>query len=1181
VPAARIHTDDGFGAPVAVATPAQWRQQLAEQLADRDEAAAARFSAAVPAAYRDRVPPDQAARDLGQLERLLAAATAGPIDRPGEGRDGRVEGGARGDGDVAGRFGGAQRLTIAADPGSGPDSFRLRRYGLGPVELSSLLPVLESFGLAVVEAVPTLIPGGDGRPAVHIDDVGVRLDGLGPAAGLDVATDEDRLVEAIEAIACGAIEIDSLNRLVLAARLSWVQVRVLRAYRRYRRQAGSVLSDHELDDPLVAFPGVAAALVAYFEARLDPGGRGSEPGRSERGLVVEGLNAVVHRQQDQVLRDYLGLIDATVRTSYFLRTPSGRPGPTLTVKLDSRSVPDLPDPRPEIEAFVHGVDVEGIHLRFGRIARGGIRWSDRPDDFRTEILGLAEAQVKKNAIIVPTGAKGGFVCRGGAGAPAPADVRAAYETFIGALLDITDNLVDGRVVHPRGVVALDGDDPYLVVAADRGTASFSDLANSLAAEHGYWLGDAFASGGSHGYDHKAMGITARGAWVAVRRHFHQLGIDPQTEAIRVAGVGDMSGDVFGNGMLQSRAIELVAAFDHRHIFIDPTPDAGRSFDERRRLAGLGPSSWADYDATAISAGGGVWSRDAKSVPLSPPARAALGITAEEIDPPALISAILAAPVDLLWFGGIGTYIKAPDEADAEVGDHANDAVRVTADQVRARVIAEGGNLGVTDRARIRYSRRGGRINADFIDNAAGVATSDREVNLKILLALAVQQGRLAPGDRDGLLRAVEDHVAAEVLRQVDHSVGALNRAVTASPGELDAYEALVDRLEASGRIQRQVEALPSPEEWQRRREAGAGLIRPELAVLLAAAKSDLLDALVASDLAADTALRAAVEPYFAPQIRSRFGDLIPAHPLYRELLATDLAGEIIDQMGIGWAHELGAELDVTLAQVAGAFWTARQLLGADTLWSAGEEPDAVVPAASTEAGVTPAASADAGSDAAPALSADAGSDAVPALSADAEAALHRMVAGAVDGLTRRYILAGPGGAGARILADGPMAAEVAALEPAVADPQIRELQRLGVPAALARRVDAATRLVNLADVAAVARRSGRTAMAVLEIWEAVGQAAGLASLLQAVATAPTSNRWAIWLARGIVDDATSWVAATAGAVLVRPDTDLEAWLSAREPALKRVRDLLAHVAASPGSKLALAALAVRALPRDN
>ena len=1120
---------------MSVAAPSEWLKQLAARLEDGGQAAAMRFSGALPASYQDRVPPDQAALDLAQLDRLVAMAPAHETAET----------------DATGRFGGVHRLSIGSDAGGGPGAFRLRRYGLGPVELSSLLPVLESFGLVVVEAVPTFIPGDTsipgrtgGRPPVHIDDVGVRLPGPG-GADLDLGADANRLVEALEAIASGDAEIDSLNRLVLAAGLSWVQVRLLRAYRRYRRQAGSALTDDELDDPLVAFPEVAAGLVGYFEARLEPGGGGATTGKegvTERQRVIDGLDGVVHRQQDVVLRDYLALIDATVRTSYFLRTTSGRPPATVTIKLDSGAVPDLPEPRPMVDAFVHGVGVEGIHLRFGRVARGGIRWSDRPDDFRTEILDLAAAQVKKNAIIVPTGAKGGFVCRR-PGTPSADGVRSAYATFIGALLDITDNLVDGRVVPPPGVTALDGEDPYLVVAADRGTATFSDLANELAAAHGFWLGDAFASGGSRGYDHKAMGITARGAWVAVRRHFHQLGIDTQTEAIRVAGVGDMSGDVFGNGMLQSRAIELVAAFDHRHIFLDPTPDAARSFEERRRLAALGPSSWNDYDRAAISEGGGVWSRDAKAVPLSAAARTALGVTAETLSPPALISAILSAPVDLLWFGGIGTYIKAPDEADAEVGDHANDEVRITADQVRARVIAEGGNLGVTTRARIRYSRRGGRINADFIDNAAGVATSDREVNLKILLALAIERGRLQPGQRDVVLRAVEGHVVTEVLRQVDHSVGALNRAVPDSARELDAYEALVDGLEAAGRVQRGVDALPDAEEWQRRRSAGAGLIRPELAVLLCAAKSDLFDAIVASNLTRDVSLRAAVGPYFAPSIRERFGDLIPQHPLYPQLVATDLAGEIIDQMGIVWAHETAAELDLALSDVAAAFWSARQLLGADGLWRVDEDPDTT-------------------------------------LHADAEAALHRAVAAAVGGLARRYLLAPTGDAGSRIEADGPAAVELSAHGPAAPREEAAELERLGVPAALARRVAAAAGLVDLADVAAVARTSGRPATEVLRAWEVVRREGGLDTLVRAVASAPAPNRWSLWQARAIVDDAGTWCASACAAALGAPGGDIEAWLSARAPALDRVRGLLGRLRSSPGAEMALAALALRALPRD-
>ncbi|MHB1931148.1 MAG: NAD-glutamate dehydrogenase domain-containing protein, partial [Acidimicrobiales bacterium] len=617
------------------ATPGAWADRLARALGG-DRAAAEAFRSRVPAGYEHQVGPEQAAVDARHL-----AALQGP-----------------------------QRFAVSTGDG---DGFRLRRYGRGAVELSAFLPVLESFGLAVVEAVPMAIgPGPDGVGA-HIDDFGLRR--LTPAAFAEA--DGQRLVEAIGAVIQGRADADSLNRLVLAAGFDWVQVRLLRAYRRYRRQAGTPYTDEQLDDPLVAFPSVTRALVALFEARFSPDAPGDDG--AARATVLAGLADVQHLEQDQVLRGYLALVDATLRTSYFLRSPDGSPLPGVTLKLDSSAVPDLPLPRPLVEAWVHGPDVEGIHLRFGPVARGGIRWSDRPDDFRTEVLGLAAAQVKKNAVIVPTGAKGGFVRRG-RGAPTAAGVQAAYEAFISSLLGITDNYAAGRVVTPARVVARDGDDPYLVVAADKGTATFSDAANALAEARGFWLGDAFASGGSHGYDHKAMGITARGAWVAVRRHFHQLGIDVQTETITAAGIGDMSGDVFGNGMLQSRAIALVAAFDHRHVFLDPDPDPKASFAERQRLFALGRSSWADYDRSVISEGGGVWPRDAKSVPLSPQAQRVLGATASELSPPELISAILRAPVDLLWFGGIGTYIKAPDEPDAEVGDHADDLLRVTADQ---------------------------------------------------------------------------------------------------------------------------------------------------------------------------------------------------------------------------------------------------------------------------------------------------------------------------------------------------------------------------------------------------------------------------------------------------------------------------------------------------------------------
>ncbi|HLY81473.1 MAG TPA: NAD-glutamate dehydrogenase domain-containing protein, partial [Acidimicrobiales bacterium] len=794
------------------------------------------FAGRLPGSYFERTVPSAAAVDVAELE-ALAREPAGDAGTP------------------------TVRMAVQPDPDPGPGMFRFRMYGERGVELSSFLPVLESFGLIVVEAVPHRLEGrGPAMPAVHLDDFGLRAPGRWK---FDPVIDGPRLVAAVAATWRGDAEVDSLNRLVVSADLEWGDVAVVRAYRRYRRQAGTAWSDRQLDDPLVAFPDVTRALLSYFAARFDPS---APPGGGDaaRQAVVDAAVACQRLDQDQVLRGYLALIDATLRTSYYGRDAKGNPRGTMTLKLDSPRVPELPPPRPHVETFVYSPRVEGLHLRAGPIARGGIRWSDRADDLRTEVLSLVRAQVLKNAVIVPTGAKGGFVSRrlagggsqrgpdrgSGAGSGdgsgsdgmAPADVvaevRECYAAFMRGLLDVTDNLVGGHVVTPPGVRPADGDDPYLVVAADRGTAELSDLANAISAEYGFWLGDAFASGGSHGYDHKAMGITARGVWVAVRQHFRQLGMDPQTESIRVVGVGDMSGDVFGNGMLCSRTIQLVAAFDHRDIFIDPTPDPERSFEERRRLAGLARSSWQDYDRSLLSPGGGIWSRTSKEVHLSPQAQEALALPAAVVNPPQLVSAILTAPADLLWLGGIGTFVKATHESHADAGDHANDAVRVDADKVRARVVAEGGNLGFTHLARIQYSRRGGKINSDFIDNAAGVMTSDREVNLKILLALAIERAALAPEKRDEALAAVQDDVAAEVLRQVGLSAAALASAVGASAADLDAYEALMIALETRGRLDRKVEALPEAEEMATRRAAGAGLIRPELAVLLAYAKSD-------------------------------------------------------------------------------------------------------------------------------------------------------------------------------------------------------------------------------------------------------------------------------------------------------------------------------------------------------
>lgn len=1047
------------------------------------------------------------------------------------------------------------RMTVRSATEAG--TFRLIRYATHPIELSAFLPTLESCGLTVVEAVPhQLAPGPNGEPPVHVDDFGVRVaPTIVPDPPFDPRADGSRLVAAIRAVEENRIALDPLNRLVVAAGLSWDQILVLQAYGRYCLQAGVVWDDHQLSDPLVAFPSVTRSLVDLFTARFDPDASALPDERRERKRVSDALGAVTRLEQDQVLRTYLTLIEATLRTNAFVRDRAGSRPRALSLKLDSQRIGFLPHPLPRFETFVYGPDVKGIHLRDGLVARGGIRWSDRHDDLRSEILDLVAAQAKKNAIIVPTGAKGGFVChvlRSPRPRPAretAAVVRRGYEAFIRGLLDITDNIENGEVVSPPGVITFDGPDPYLVVAADRGTATFSDLANSISAEYGFWLGDAFASGGSRGYDHKAMGITARGAWIAVRRHFQQLGVDVSREPIRVVGVGDMSGDVFGNGLLSSRSLQLVAAFDHRDIFVDPYPDPERSFAERQRLAGMSVSSWQDYDRRIISPGGGVWSRQTKRIELPSEAVTALNLQAATLTPPELVSAILAAPVDLLWFGGIGTFIKAPDEPDDAVGDHDNDAVRITSDRVRARVIAEGANLGITQRARIRYSRRGGRINADFIDNAAGVATSDREVNLKILLGRAIETGRLASDRRDQLLADVEDEVAAAVLAQVDHSVTALNRAVAHSAEELDAYAAMIDDLEASGELERAVEALPSDEELARRREAGAGLIRPELAVLLAYAKSSLVHAIEASSLAEDPSVLDAVLPYFPPVIQRSFGDLVPTHRLYPQLVATDVAGVAVDQMGIIWAAETASELGRSPAEVAAAFWAACQVLDANRYWQ----------------------------------DLEAASDQLPV---DVEGQLHGQVTAALDALVRRFLNRGGPIQPAELLTTyRPITLELLdEVGPgSIADERAQALRGQGVDSGLAASFARLADLAWVPDVGSLIRRHRVRPGEALAILDAVNRDLGVERLRSTLLALRGRSRWSAWQARALRDDLTELGARAASAVLASaapqdlpPTERVATWAGGHAGALARARQLTGQVHADSPDGLAVAGLAVRA-----
>ena len=806
------------------------------------------------------------------------------------------------------------------------ETIRLKIYRLGEIiPLSDAVPMLENFGFRVIEEVPFDLAGG---AIGWIHDF--KLEGLVRPENFRAFA--ERLEPALDAVLTGIQENDPFNALIPSAGLSAEEANWFRAWFRYLRQTGVSYGIATVVDVLRRNAALTRALVARFRARF---GSEADPDAEAAAdeAFVDLLAPVSAIDDDRILSLFRDLVAAMLRTNAFL--PGGPEA--LAFKFDSMAVPGLPKPRPWREIWVYSPRVEGIHLRGGRIARGGLRWSDRRDDFRTEILGLVKAQVVKNAVIVPTGAKGGFYPKQ---LPDPANREAwlaegeeAYRIFIRALLSVTDNLdAEGRVVPPEHVVRRDGDDPYLVVAADKGTATFSDIANAIAEGSGFWLGDAFASGGSTGYDHKAMGITARGAWVSVTRHFAEMGIDVQKDPVTVAGVGDMSGDVFGNGMLLSKALKLVAAFDHRHIFLDPDPDPAAAWAERRRLFRLPRSSWADYDPARISKGGGVFPRSQKAIPVSQEAAAALGIEPGTRSPSELIAAILKAPVDLLWFGGIGTYVKAEEESHADVGDRANDAHRVNGHELRAKVVGEGANLGLTQRGRIAYASAGGRINTDFIDNSAGVDTSDNEVNIKIALRAAVADGRLDREARNRLLEAMTAEVASLVLSHNAAQTLALSIAEAGAANALPGHVRFMSALEARGRLDRAVEFLPDAREVDDRRRAGRGLTRPELAVLLSYAKMDLKEALVGSPVVDDPLVEPDLLAAFPAPMAKDFAAEIRRHQLRREIVATRLANLLVDRGGLTLAHSLAAELGVELRRVAAAYVAARHLFALDALW---------------------------------------------------------------------------------------------------------------------------------------------------------------------------------------------------------------------------------------------------------
>jgi glutamate dehydrogenase len=905
-----------------IAVTRSWREQLRELLA-RDKLSPAKFADAFPLSYAEAVTPAQAAADVAYLARLSPSAPVLP------------------------------RLGVSTPEGGLPCATSLKLYALDkPVPLSDVLPTLENFGLRVIRQEPAEITP-KGSPSLWVQEFEIQHEGCELSAESQKRFFESGFLQVWR----GEVENDGLNKLVLGAGLEARQVTLLRAICKYLIQTGLPFSQSYMEALLAEHAGIARLLVALFETRfalkMAPPARQSEELKIGQALD-HALDQVASLDGDRVLRAYLAVIRATLRTNYYQTDAAGKVKHYLSFKLDPARVPELPLPRPMFEIWVYAPEVEGVHLRGGRVARGGLRWSDRRQDFRTEVLGLMKAQMVKNTVIVPVGAKGGFVVK----KPLDPSNReawlnqgiACYRIFLRGLLDLTDNRVGDAIVPPKDVLRHDEDDPYLVVAADKGTATFSDIANGVSAEYGFWLGDAFASGGSAGYDHKKMGITARGAWESVKRHFRELNKDIQAEEFTAVGIGDMSGDVFGNGMLLSRQLKLIAAFDHRHIFIDPNPNPASSFIERERLFQLPRSSWADYNTALLSPGGGVYPRSAKLIRLSDEARAALHIRDTALTPNELLKAILRAPVDLLWNGGIGTYVKASSQSHQEVGDRANDAIRVNGKELRCKVVGEGGNLGCTQLGRIEYALLGadgvgGRINTDAIDNAGGVHTSDREVNIKIPLNQLMEAGKLTREERDPLLAGMTEEIARFVLRDNYVQSAGISLLLQNAAQRLDDHAELMRLLEREGLLNRGIEYLPDEDSLKERRTRGIGLTRPELAVLIAYSKISLYQAALDSTVPDDPFFTRDLLSNFPVSLVERYRPELSGHRLKREIVATILCNALVNRMGAGFAQLWAEDHGLMRAEVLKAYATAHQIYGGDAYWSAIEALDNKLPAA--------------------------------------------------------------------------------------------------------------------------------------------------------------------------------------------------------------------------------------------
>ncbi|MBJ6980669.1 NAD-glutamate dehydrogenase [Luteimonas sp. MC1572] len=1154
-----------------------WQDDLRETLVGRlgeaeGLALASAFGRALPAAYIERATPEVAADDAEHLAALTA-----PDDL---------------------------RLSLAhalhSQPGEGQLRLKLYRQD-ADIPLSDVLPVMENMGLRVIAEHPhrfeIAATEGRGARAFYVQDFEVDAGAQQGGAALRSADFED----AFARIWRGSAENDGFNRLVLGAGLAWRQVAMLRAYCKYLLQVGVPFSQTYVEETLGRYPLLARLLVELFEARFHPA-TGSE-GKAEvaagierlggdfdvlcgtdgeaRKLVQPVLDArrkdrdsqyaatlsalkvlldrVASLDEDRILRSFMGVIDATLRTSYYQVDAAGEAKDYVAFKFDCARVPDLPKPRPYREIFVYGPRVEGIHLRYGPVARGGLRWSDRREDFRTEVLGLVKAQMVKNTVIVPVGSKGGFIAKrppvGGDRDAIQAEGVACYKQFINGLLDVTDNLVEGKVVPPVDVVRHDGDDAYLVVAADKGTATFSDIANGIAREHGFWLDDAFASGGSVGYDHKGMGITARGAWESVKRHFRALGHDTQSQGFTVAGIGDMSGDVFGNGMLLSKHIRLVAAMDHRHIFVDPDPDAAGSYKERQRLFKVPRSSWDDYDKSLISKGGGVFARSLKSIPVSPEMRTALGLAegVTAMSPNELMSAVLKAPVDLLWNGGIGTYVKGATETHADVGDRANNAIRVNGGELRCRVVGEGGNLGMTQRGRIEAAQAGVILNTDFIDNSAGVDTSDHEVNIKILLNAQVQAGKLKIADRNTLLKAMTDEVAGLVLHDNYRQNQALSLMERMSVPRLGSKQHFIRTLESQGLLDRQIEFLPSDAEIAERKARNQGLTRPELAILLSYSKLVAFEQLLDSDIPEDPYLSRELQRYFPQPLQAKYAKAMEQHRLKREIIATAVTNSTINRMGATFLLRMQEDSGRTPAEVAKAFTVTRETIEARSLWAQIDALDGKV----------------------------AESVQIDAL----------QVIWALQRSFTRWLLARPGAlptitsaveryhdgfqaiyAGEDILT----AAQRPAYEQSLADWRAK-----GVPAELGGKLAALPYLEASPDIIELARERKRKPVEVARVHFRLADALDLPWLVKQIDALVVDGRWHAVAHGALRDELATQHRALVGQVLSMPARDADAkvaqWLARDDAALKFTLGMLSELAAQKTLDYPTASVAVRRL----